>query len=87
MTDKRKTFLKALGGGFIFGFSTWLQETAFFGYDFMIRSQGTVHYRHEVKAELISKPMRNWHYRLVLFIEIHDIELDGKEEREEFSFI
>ena len=41
------------------------------------------HYRHEVKAELISKPMINWHYRLVLFIVTHHIKLDGKEEREE----
>lgn len=46
-----------------------------------------VHYRHEVKAELISKPMRNWHRRLVLFIETHDIKLNGKEERAEYSFI
>lgn len=38
-----------------------------------------------MKAELISKPMINWHDRLVLFIETHDIKLDGKEEREEFS--
>lgn len=31
--------------------------------------------------------MRKWHYRLALFIETYDIKLDGKEEREEFSFI
>ena len=31
--------------------------------------------------------MINWHYKLALFIETHDIKLDGKEEREEFSFI
>lgn len=37
------------------------------------------------RLKLISKPMINWHERLVLFIETHDIKLDGKEEREEFS--
>lgn len=41
----------------------------------------------EVKAELVSKTMINWYYKLALFIETHAIKLDGKEKREEFSLI